>query len=301
MERKVKTVTWHLRNLGLLFLFCLFTSMTIFSKVQAEESKLHVVDMESGSNTAYDILTKSDQNGLFESQPSIGMIQPISQNKGSQFSLRSILGSDNRVLITNTSTYPYTAIARLTVTYQDGTSKCGTGFMISPNLMATAGHVLINSSFSHPKKIVAEFGMYNSSIYYRTTSFSTYIYYGGYSGYDENTDYGFIVMSSNVGSITGNFGVRTAADPNQAIYVAGYPGGNPRLYVGAGNVQAITTELITYNADTEEGQSGGPVYVLYEGLPYAMAMHSGELEGVHNFGRRIDYGLYEWLYNRGYL
>ncbi|MCD7825660.1 MAG: hypothetical protein LUH14_06860 [Clostridiaceae bacterium] len=59
----------------------------------------------------------------------------------------SIIGTDDRWKITNTNQYPYTTIARITVEYQDGSAACGAGAMINSRLLATAGHVLLWSSF----------------------------------------------------------------------------------------------------------------------------------------------------------
>ena len=251
---------------------------------------IHVVDPKTGENKAYEKPEINDSLMLKASEKyNENAVSPV-----------NVIGNDDRVLISNTSDYPYTTMARITVTYQDGTSQSGSGAMIGSRLVATAGHVLINDNLSHAKSIIMEFGLYGSSRVYKTSSFSSYIYYGDYKGYDPNTDYGFIVLPDNsVSNVTGYMGVRTACDPYQAIYAAGYPGGNPYLFLCAGNVTSFTDELLIINADFSAGQSGGPVYVMYQGVPYLMGNISGN-SGEINYVRRLDVGLYTWLVENGY-
>lgn len=266
-----------------------------------EDYKIHIVNVEDGTETVSDLPDESD---LFDfvSEP-ISPIFSNVENNDTGISPNAVIGDDNRTLVSNPSVFPYSCIARLYLTYEDGSAAYGTGAMISTNLLATAGHCLINSNGSRLATVQADFGKNGSSYVYRASDLSTYIYYGGYSGYDPNTDYGFIVFNSNISSHTGAFGVNTSASLNQVINITGYPGdigSCEYMYTGSGVIQAITTDLITHNVDTAGGQSGAPVYVYSNGNPYLIGMHSGS-GGSVNYARRLTDGLYSWLKQNGYL
>ncbi len=114
------------------------------------------------------------------------------------------------------------------------------------------------------------------------------------------TDYGFIVLPEDIGSnMTGYMGVRTACDSNQAIFAAGYPAGNPYLYNCTGNVTSFTDDILIISADFTAGESGGPVYAMYEGKPYLMGTISGNA-GTINYVRRLNRALLTWLTDNGY-
>ena len=51
-----------------------------------------------------------------------------------------IIGTDNRVRINPTTSYPWRAICALKITAANGTKWIGTGWLISPRTVITAGH-----------------------------------------------------------------------------------------------------------------------------------------------------------------
>ena len=282
----------------------LFSLVGIFSVVNEkiyaknqDEYTIHVVNRKSGKNTAYDV--ENTENRDIISDAYVPKRKKISASN--DISVQNIVGTDDRQLVTSTFSFPYRTIARITVTHQDNTLTYGSGAMIGKNLFARAGHVLINDSLSHPKSIKIEFGLYGSSAYFTTTNYSSYIYYGDYHGYDTKHDYGFVVLSSNVGSdVTGYMGFSTSWDSSNPIYVAGYPGGNPYMYIGSGNIYNTTDDVYTINVDTTAGQSGGPAYGLVDGMPCFIGVFSGN-NGEKNYVRRFDYQLYQWLNSNGYI
>lgn len=215
-----------------------------------------------------------------------------------------IIGTDDRKKITNTNEFPYTAIARMTVEYEDGTASCGTGAMISGRVLATAGHVLINSNGSHPKKITMQFGQNGSYVYYETSRFISYIYRGGFeTDRPLEGDYGFVIFKDKqVSSITGHMGIITSPSTSERLYTAGYPGdkGYYYMYAATGNVLNMTDDLIIHNMDTMGGQSGSPVYVNGVGGPYIIAMQTSEWP-TENVARRLDPALYKWMKDNGYM
>ena len=295
-----KTTLYLLTNLTFLFLLCIIIlTPRLNAKSATDDYALHVVDAETGENVAYQI-DDGYEKIISEAYSPSNSIQNIEKTDG--ILPRNIVGpTDDRQLVTNTSAFPYTAIGRITVTHTDGTLSYGSGAMISPTLFATAGHVLINDNLSHPQSIKIEFGLYDTYSYYTTYNYSTYIYYGGYAGYDPSCDYAFVQLSSDVGTYTGHFGFTTLCYTDTVIYAAGYPGRAPYLYNCAGVVNSYTDTLMYISADFTAGQSGGPIYfIASDGMPYLMGVISGNSYDI-NIGRRIDYGLYQWLSQNGYL
>ena len=62
-------------------------------------------------------------------------------------SIESIIGTDDRVQITNTAVYPWRVHCSLRITARDGSQWIGTGWFIGPHTLITAGHcVFIKNS-----------------------------------------------------------------------------------------------------------------------------------------------------------
>ena len=82
---------------------------------------------------------------------------------------RVVVGKDDRVTVTNTYEYPYSAIALLEMGYECGCTATGSGFMVKPNVLLTAAHCLVCPR--HNRAI--------SRMYF-------------YFGYQKNGDYGYL-------------------------------------------------------------------------------------------------------------
>ena len=79
---------------------------------------------------------------------------------------RSIIGDDGRVTVGSTTSYPYSAIAYLKVSFSCGCSGVGNGFMVSKNCMLTAGHCVVCEDHGNDAtSITATFGYQSSSSY----------------------------------------------------------------------------------------------------------------------------------------
>lgn len=298
---------------GVLFLFLalFFISPGYVALAQEDVNDYVMVDVKTGEEQIIDLSSGQYNNAeKFVSQPFFpnyneGTAITDCDSKSSGISTHSIIGNDDRWKVTNTNQYPYTSIARLTVTYQDGTVACGTGAMINARLLATAGHVLINSNGSHLKSVRMQFGQNGNYVYYDTSDFKSYIYRGGYeTDRPVEGDYGFIVFKDNtVSKYTGHMGIVTVPSKSDTLYTAGYPGdkGYYYMYAATGNIVSMGNDLIYHNMDTMGGQSGSPVYIIgSDGYPYLVAMHSSGA-GTVNIARRLETGLFYWLRDNGYL
>src|SRR4051794_1063013 len=66
--------------------------------------------------------------------------------------LENVIGVDSRVMVADTSPAPWRCICHLEVEYEYGPVGYGTGFLIGPNAVLTAAHVLVNPSKNDPTK-----------------------------------------------------------------------------------------------------------------------------------------------------
>jgi V8-like Glu-specific endopeptidase len=295
----------------LLFWALFFILPGYVATAQEDDNDYVMVDMKTGEEQIIDLSSGQYSNAekfvshpLFPNQNEEKAITDF-DSKDPGISTHSIIGNDDRWKVTNTNQYPYTTIARLTVTYQDGTTACGTGAMINARLLATVGHVLINSNGAHLKSVRMQFGQNGNYVYYDTSDFKSYIYRGGYET-DQSIegDYGFIVFKDNtVSKYTGHMGIVTVPSESDTLYTAGYPGdkGYYYMYAVTGSIVNMGNDLIYHNMDTMGGQSGSPVYIIgTDGYPYLVAMHSSG-GGTVNAARRLEPGLFYWLRDNGYL
>lgn len=220
----------------------------------------------------------------------------------------SIIGADNRTKVNNASLFPYRAIARLDITRQNGTKTYASGALIGDRIFATAGHAIVQDG-KMIKSLTLEFGRNGSSAYYTTSDIKSYILREDYStNPTQEGDYAFVVLNKGISNITGCFGIQTSISVGDMIYTAGYPQdkGGMDMYQVSGAVLKVGNDKVYYNADTVGGQSGSPVYVMKNGKPYIVAIHTNgtytpDAADASNSGRRIEPNLYNWLKSNGYL
>lgn len=178
----------------------------------------------------------------------------------------TIIGTDDRVKVTDTTVSPYNAVANLTLRYSNGTVRYGTGFLIGPNTIATAGHVVYDraNGLGSPTSITVRLGDTPTSHPYGTqTVYSSNFYYpsawknsGGISN-----DYGVIKLNTAVNNIT-PFTISDQDTPvGTAIKIAGYDYKTAQQWKTSGTVVETFTGRIDYRMDTLPGMSGSPVYI----------------------------------------
>lgn len=196
-----------------------------------------------------------------------------------------IIGVDQRVPITATTDIPWRRICALRIHFPSGATYRGTGFLIGPRAVATAGHcVYMKSQGGWARKIEVIPGCNGTKRPFGQVVATTFRSVGGWvnQGLPE-CDYGciFVPPGSFNGFNLGSFGV--AAFDAQALVaqpavLAGYPGDKPfaEMWGMAEVIKAVTAKTLVYNIDTMGGQSGAPVYVKRNGVRYVV--------GIHNYG-----------------
>lgn len=187
----------------------------------------------------------------------------------------TIINGDNRTVVSNTKVSPYRSIAKLVITYPNKTLY-GTGFMIGPRHMATAGHVIDDERYGKATSITAYFGATSKNNYNGVAKASKFWANSNWvNNHNSNYDYGIIEFNS-VPSSTGWLGLWAANDTELqnmgTIHVTGYQARVPEeiqqgdqtatwsMLTQAGTLRSFQSTYLDYTIDTLVGQSGAPVY-----------------------------------------
>jgi glutamyl endopeptidase len=228
-----------------------------------------------------------------------------------------VIGTDDRVRITPTTSYPWRAHASLLITAADGTTQyLGTGTFIGPHTLSTAGHVVFIYAPGTPQhgwvqSIVVMPGRDGSLLLPQPFGSFTSTIFRTVAGWANNPnradaqfyDYGAIIAPFDAGNTLGTFGFGVWSD-NELLAttanISGYPAEKQpsgTQWYHARQVASVSTRKVFYETDTTGGQSGSAVYRFYTppgGNPgrYEIAIHAyGALTG--NSGTRIVQPVYD--------
>lgn len=211
--------------------------------------------------------------------------QPMRERGGEPTRERVISAVDGRFQITQTEKWPYSVHGVVAMKFANGTAW-GTGTLIGPNIVLTAGHNL----YDYERRIFSENLQYLPAMNGKLLPFGMprvvkhfvhpdYVKFG-------REDYGLLILDQPIGETTGYFGIATL-DPkdlgSKTINVTGYPGdkvaGRSKIYEMwgmGGSTSLIDNNHISYTIDTYCGQSGSGVWY-QEGDNYFVV-------GVHVLG-----------------
>lgn len=196
----------------------------------------------------------------------------------------------------------------------------GTGFMIGPNAVATAAHMIykIESQGSYFVGNATIYPAHNSSSNPNPfgVAHAKRFYCGSgwaYSG-DLSDDWGIIELDTNIGNKTGWLGLRwqSADYKNKSVFVNGYPGtvnGKENTYRNQyyrhGTVSSSneTNTLKSTDIFISKGDSGGPCYIYSNDTGYTAIGITSRFPSNDDNGtdidcakfRTIDKSLYERL------
>ncbi len=217
------------------------------------------------------------------------------------FGLLSVIGPDSRKPVTNTTTYPWSTICKLWMTFHDGIYM-GTGAMVGlkGTVCLTAGHCIYESG-SWAKAIEVIPGLYHNYKPYGS-------YYGSTVAVPEkwvtnpsyDYDMGIIIMKKNIGYYTGTLGYAYFSNIDGSIgNLAGYPGdkGDTKvMYWAYGPAKKYDSFILQYTIDCASGQSGSPVYGIVNNNRWTFAVHSHHNPaGTMNYGTFVDKVKFNWI------
>ncbi|THH40040.1 trypsin-like serine peptidase [Neolewinella litorea] len=207
-----------------------------------------------------------------------------------------VIGRDDRRRVPSTRNFPYRAIVQLVIEAKNGRRYVGTGWLISPRTVITAGHcVYLHNAGGWPKSIQVSPGMNGNSKPFGTCRATAFRSVKGWvSGKQRDYDYGAIILprSHPFGKRTGTF--RYASYSNRTLLqkyvnICGYPGdkGGKHQYYHARRIARLTDKRLSYLIDTAGGQSGSPIFFRRGNNRIAVGIHTtGSMSG--NGGTRIN-------------
>ena len=218
-----------------------------------------------GANVSY-FATESSFTQIYGqtgSGISSGAITPVIPVDAISFGCipESIIGTDDRVKVNNTTVYPYRTSTFLLIKFPNSPySYLGSGHLISPDTVLTAGHCVYDQALGGWATVEVYPG-YNGTTAPYGVAYSTEIY--SVSGWINNRspehDIAAIKLDRPIGEQTGWLGLTDMT--SGAITITGYPGEFQRqMYTMSGTIASVTTNNTFYTIDTTGGNSGSGVY-----------------------------------------
>jgi glutamyl endopeptidase len=224
-------------------------------------------------------------------------------------STESVIGTDDRTQVTDTSTFPNSAIVYLIIDFPLGTFSCS-GWMIDADRVATAGHCVYDRSdgggFANTITVypgrngdTAPFGSFAATNWYVPRKWKR--------TQDPKFDYGVVKLGSSVGDTVGTLGFVAEDDlflTKRRIKVRGYPGDKPAgtMWTMSGKIKELEPTRFFYGIDTFGGQSGSPVFGRKAGCdPCVFGIHSYGVGGTftRNSATRITSTVFDFLLQTG--
>jgi V8-like Glu-specific endopeptidase len=210
--------------------------------------------------------------------------------------LETVIGVDDRVRILDTDLAPWRMVCALRMRGANGAGAIGTGWLIGPKTVLTAGHCVFSSQFFGGWASTIEvipgrngsdtpFGSVTSQSF---TSLDRWV-----ESEDADFDIGCIHLTQDIGTNLGWFALG-ALPPEQLegflVNVSGYPGDRgmgTEQYHHRNRVLRVSERRVFYDVDTFGGQSGAPVWIheTASSPPLAIAIHAYGIGGTPaNFG-----------------
>lgn len=181
----------------------------------------------------------------------------------------TVFGSDDRILVTNTTTFPWSAVCQLEITYPKGRST-GTGFFVSSRTVLTCGHCVYDSRYGGWATRIRVIPGRNGRSEPLGSAWASQLYCadGWFQGQQTSYDYGAIILSSStLGNRAGRFGADALGtadltNPNNNFTTAGYPAdkGSINMYATYGPFANASDRNLYYYFDIMGGQSGSPIW-----------------------------------------
>ncbi|MEO1585882.1 MAG: serine protease, partial [Bacteroidota bacterium] len=211
-----------------------------------------------------------------------------------------VIGRDDRTRINNTHTYPWRAICSLRIKTHTGKSFIGTGWLVGPGTVITAGHcVYMHNEGGWAKSIEVIPGRNGSHRPYGSCHAVSFKSVKGWTrSKKRNFDYGAIILPPNrkLGNQVGYFGIANQSKKTLKkmwVNLSGYPGdkGGATQWFHARRIKDVTDRTLVYDIDTAGGQSGSPVWYKSRGKRYVTGIHTnGHSSG--NSATRINKAVY---------
>lgn len=192
-----------------------------------------------------------------------------------------IFGTDTRVRVTPTTSFPATATVQLTGTFPDGWVGGCSGSMIRGKYVLTAGHCVFDASHGGwATSITAAAGRDIGNPGITATATKLRSVTGWTSDGNNDYDYGLITLSKDIGAQTGTYCMGSYSDSTVGsayAYIYGYPADKAAntQWGSGGPIEDYDSTMLYYDIDTFNGMSGSGVYRFSNGVRCVFGIHTG--------------------------
>jgi glutamyl endopeptidase len=210
----------------------------------------------------------------------------------------TVIDSDDRTRVLNTDEYPWRMITALEISTPDERTLHGTGFMVGPTTIFTAGHCVYDTRMGGwAKAVTARPGLSGETEPYGSHPTSRLCTVVGWVDLgDPRYDYGILELDQPIGRKTGWFSVAVLPNSqlhNRVINACGYSvDRNPtNQWHSAGRIGHLESQRLYHNCDTFGGNSGGPIWICTrDGSQTIAAIHAYGVGGSANDGMNLNSG-----------
>lgn len=275
MKRKIKTIK-RMVSFGLILVMTL-TGMNVYAAELGVNTDDIIDEQESATSITYNVETGEITYGNAEDY----ILEDVDSAElngvnGEEISPTGIIGPDDRIMVSNTTVYPYNAICYVESTFPDGNVKRGTGSLVYSTVMLTAGDMVYSHNHGGWAKSVMVVPALNSDGQNRPygTAHSTTI--TSNSQWTENKsiewDWAIVDLDKSFSSWLG-----VSYNKNYTLYIGlkastvGYPSDKGfQMWQDTNSISAAGERYLKILCDTQAGDSGAPV----------MALESGKIAGI---------------------
>lgn len=190
-------------------------------------------------------------------------------------------------------------IAKLYITFPNGKTYQGTGFLYGNNVLATAGHCVFDPRYGGEAKSIR--------VVLNNTSYWASDWTAAKKWYDSTTsnmsrnwkyDYGVITLNATPGRTLGFLDYWIASDSQlkgKGINVPGFVAGSTSLNNTSGTLANVRTYDLYFTAGFASGKSGSPIIMKDNGMFVGIGNYGASTEDGYPSGARITYEVADFL------
>ena len=210
----------------------------------------------------------------------------------------TVINNDDRTRVLNTEEYPWRMISALEIVTSNGRTAHGTGFMVGPTTILTAGHCVYDTRMGGwAKAVIARPGSSGTIEPFRShEAHQLYTVVGWVDQADARYDYGILELDQPIGEQTGWFGLGVLPMDrlqNRVVNVCGYSVDRDpsQQWHSGGRVGHLESQRLYHDGDTFGGNSGGPIWISNrDGSQVVTAIHAYGVGGSADQGNQMNSG-----------